>query len=120
MSSQERFSGGSTIYDANDLALMLAMLIPLLVFLFATARGLMRLVVAGMGSIALYGLVLTQSRGGFLALVAVIASLLFRTKLRPITQVHHRWSGLIDLDHCGRNSILGPHEHNLEPENRIR
>ena len=82
-SSQERFSGNSTIYDPNDLALILAMVIPLLVFLLATARPITKLVIAGMGAICLYGLILTQSRGGFLALAAVIGLLLFRTKLRP-------------------------------------
>ncbi len=119
MSSQERFSGNSTIYDPNDLALILAMVIPLLVFLFATARRIMKLVIAGMGASALYGLILTQSRGGFSSGCSNrFASLSY--EITSITQVHHRWSGLLDLDHCGRNSILGPHEHNLESENRIR
>jgi probable O-glycosylation ligase (exosortase A-associated) len=83
LSSQERFSGGSTIYDPNDLALVLVMVIPLLVFLLvATDRAVTRMVVAGMGAICLYGIILTQSRGGFVALAAVVVLLLFRAKLR--------------------------------------
>ena len=80
--SGRRFSAGS-MYDPNDLALILAMLIPLLVFLLSTSGSISKLLILGMALLYFYGIVLTQSRGGFLALVAVASLLLFRTKLNP-------------------------------------
>jgi probable O-glycosylation ligase (exosortase A-associated) len=79
----QRFTAGSTMYDPNDLALVLAMLIPLLIFLLSDSGMLSKPLVIGMGVLYLYGIVLTQSRGGFLALLTVVSLLVFRAKLRP-------------------------------------
>jgi probable O-glycosylation ligase (exosortase A-associated) len=78
-----RFAAGSGTYDPNDLALVLAMHIPLLVFLLGTSGPVARLLAGVMAIICLYGIVLTQSRGGFLALVAVSVLLMWRTRLSP-------------------------------------
>jgi putative inorganic carbon (HCO3(-)) transporter len=62
----------------------LAMLIPLLIFLLSNSAGVLsKPLVIGMGLLYLYGIVLTQSRGGFLALLTVVGLLVFRAKLRP-------------------------------------
>jgi O-antigen ligase len=77
----DRFKAGSGTYDANDLALVLVMALPLLVHLFSIAGRGMKLVVSAMIFICLYGVVLTQSRGGFLALVAAGILIIFRSRI---------------------------------------
>jgi O-antigen ligase len=77
----ERFNV-STTYDPNDLALTLVIAIPLILYLFSASRhGLMRLVLIGMAFVSLYGIMLTQSRGGFLALLVVGGLILWRGKM---------------------------------------
>lgn len=78
-----RFSAGSNIYDPNDLAMMLAILLPLSVYLFLSSRLALRLVSVGMVILCIYGIILTKSRGGFLALVVVGILLLWRSPVRP-------------------------------------
>jgi hypothetical protein len=77
-----RIKDSSESYDANDLALLLDIMLPLALYLFATSTWLLRMVLAGMMLVFLYGLVLTQSRGGFLALLAVGALVLRRSALK--------------------------------------
>lgn len=72
---------GPATYDPNDLALVLVVLLPLALYLYSTAKWLGRAALAGMLLIFLYGLVLTQSRGGFLALLVVGALLVWRSPL---------------------------------------
>lgn len=66
-----RFNAGSETYDPNDLAWVLVTMLPLLVYLSASSAPAARLLVLGMAFLALYGIVLTQSRGGLLALLPV-------------------------------------------------
>jgi probable O-glycosylation ligase (exosortase A-associated) len=76
-----RFNASSDTYDPNDLALLLVMLLPFLLYLFSTSRGLLQIALSGIAVLSLYGIVLTQSRGGFLALVAVSMLILGRSVL---------------------------------------
>lgn len=77
----ERFQTDSQTYDRNDLALVLVMALPLKVYLLSTSRGAGKLVAAGMMLCALVGIMLTQSRGGFLALIVVITMILWRSAM---------------------------------------
>lgn len=79
--SDGRFSAGSTNYDPNDLALVLATLLPMMLFLLTSKRPLVKLAVGGMVALSIHGIILTQSRGGFVALVAVGSLIIFRSKL---------------------------------------
>jgi O-antigen ligase len=82
-----RFNANSNMYDANDLALLLVMLLPFLLYLFSTSSGLIQIAVSGITIVSLYGIVLTQSRGGFLALVVVSMLILGRSALSRASKV---------------------------------
>jgi O-antigen ligase len=85
--SPERLSAGES-YDANDLALILVMTLPLIMYLFSTTRGaVMRLLLGGMAFICLLAILRTQSRGGFIALVGVGALILLRTPMSRLNKV---------------------------------
>ena len=81
-------------YDANDLALILVMTLPLMVYLLRrhSSRALESLFVVGAIVISLAGIAATGSRGGFLALLAVLSfmlvayrSLSVRTRVLAVT-----------------------------------
>jgi O-antigen ligase len=76
-----RFNAESKTYDANDLALYLVIVLPLLQYLFSTSRAALKFVLVGMLFACLYGIVLTRSRGGFLAFITVGALILWQSKV---------------------------------------
>ena len=78
---QERYSLESLSYDPNDIALLQVMALPLIVYLYSTSARRLRVVLAGMALLCLYGVVLTQSRGGFLALIVVGSLILSRSSM---------------------------------------
>jgi O-antigen ligase len=82
-----RFSAGSSTYDPNDLALLLVMLLPLLLYLMSTSRPLTQMLISGFMIVSLYGIVLTQSRAGFLALIGVGTLFLVRSRLSSMSKV---------------------------------
>jgi hypothetical protein len=57
------------------------MALPLIVYLYSTSSRRLRIVLGGMVLLCLYGVVLTQSRGGFLALVVAGSLILSRSSL---------------------------------------
>ena len=78
---QERYSVESLSYDPNDIALLQVMALPLIVYLYSTSGRRLKLLLGGMALLCLYGVVLTQSRGGFLALVAAGSLILLRSSM---------------------------------------
>lgn len=78
---QERYSLESLSYDANDIALLQVMALPLILYLYSTSGRRAGLVLAGMATLCLYGIILTQSRGGFLALVVVGGLIISRSSM---------------------------------------
>jgi putative inorganic carbon (HCO3(-)) transporter len=71
----------SQTYDPNDIAFVLVMIMPLLLYLFSTSSVWLKPVVIGLVLISMYGIVQTQSRGGFLALVVVGLLIVWRSTL---------------------------------------
>jgi O-antigen ligase len=78
---KDRYALESLSYDSNDIALLQVMALPLILYLYSTSGRRARLVLAGMATLCLYGIILTQSRGGFLALVVVGGLILWRSSL---------------------------------------
>ena len=78
---QERYSLESLSYDPNDIALLQVMALPLIVYLYSTSGQRLKLLLGGMALLCLYGVVLTQSRGGFLALVVAGSLILSRSSM---------------------------------------
>lgn len=80
-------------YDANDLATLIATAMPMgLYFVLAQRRLLMRLLATGGLAILAVGLIRSGSRGGFLALLAVVAFVLLGFTTIP---ARSRLAGLI-------------------------
>jgi O-antigen ligase len=79
--SELRFSAESRTYDPNDLAMLLIMMIPLLLYLFAVSGIFLRLVLSGMILLSLYAIVLTQSRAGLLGIVVVGTLVMWRSTI---------------------------------------
>ena len=84
---QERYSVESLSYDPNDIALLQVMALPLIVYLYSTSGRRLRVVLAVMALLCLYGVVLTQSRGGFLALVVAGSLILSRSSMSRSAKV---------------------------------
>jgi O-antigen ligase len=78
---QERYSLESLSYDPNDIALLQVMALPLIVYLYSTSGRRLKLLLVGMALLCLYGVILTQSRGGFLALVVAGTLILSRSSM---------------------------------------
>jgi O-antigen ligase len=78
---QERYSLESLSYDPNDIALLQVMALPLIAYLYSTSGRRARFVLGGMALLCLYGVVLTQSRGGFLALVVAGGLIVSRSSM---------------------------------------
>ena len=76
---------GAGGYDPNDSAMFLASGIPTLVFFALFGRRTWVRVASGLGALLpIYAIIDTQSRGGFIALVAVLAFMVFMMKgVRP-------------------------------------
>src|SRR5207244_3656445 len=100
----ERFKAGSLTYDANDLALVLVLALPLLVYLFSTSKLALKLLSCAMIFICLYGIVLSQSRGGFLALLVVGILILSRSTIGVTAKI-----GIIALAFFVFGSLAGMH-----------
>jgi O-antigen ligase len=71
-----RLSGGY-VYDANDIALISLVAIPLIVWWVLDKKSLAGKLMAGTIPLLLYVIVKSDSRGGFLGLVAVVGIFLF-------------------------------------------
>jgi O-antigen ligase len=68
----------ATMYDPNDLAYLLVTMLPLaLGFVMTAATKVVRMIYVGIVFILLVALLLTQSRGGLLGLIAVAACIVF-------------------------------------------
>lgn len=78
---QERYSLEVLSYDANDIALLQVMALPPILYLYSTSGRRAKLLLAGMALLCVYGIVLTQSRGGFLAFVVVGGLILWRSSM---------------------------------------
>ena len=77
---------GALFGDPNDLALSFIMLLPFLYFwLFGKTNILTKLVILASTGIFLWGIVLTQSRGGLLGLVCMFVTLLLQSKRKGMT-----------------------------------
>ena len=73
----------ATMYDPNDLAYLLVTVLPLaLGFVITAATKLARITYVGIAVILLIASLLTQSRGGLLGLIAVVACMIF-VPIRP-------------------------------------
>lgn len=79
--SGERYHFDSMSYDPNDLALLLVMTLPLVLYLFSTSGRLAKFVLVVVALLCLYGVVLTQSRGGLLSLITVGALIFWRNQM---------------------------------------
>ncbi|WP_447977170.1 O-antigen ligase family protein [Candidatus Nitrospira bockiana] len=77
-----RYAAESLSYDANDLALLFVVAMPLILYLFSTSERRAKLVLLGLALLCLYGVVLTQSRGGLLALMVVGGLALSRSRMK--------------------------------------
>jgi O-antigen ligase len=84
---QERYSVESLSYDPNDIALLQVMALPLIVYLYSTSQRHLKLLLGGMVVLCLYGVILTQSRGGFLALVVAGSLILSRSSMSRSAKV---------------------------------
>lgn len=74
----------SSTYDANDIALLFAMFLPVLAAEGMAQRGIMRLVAWGGACIALLGMAMTQSRGGVIALAVVALQMVLSSRRRGL------------------------------------
>lgn len=77
-SAGSRADVSDTMYDPNDLAYMLVTLLPLAMAFYMTTKELTwRIAYAGAGVVILMGLLLTESRGGLLGLLTIVALMTF-------------------------------------------
>lgn len=82
----ERYQAELVSYDANDLALLFVIVLPFVLYLYSSGGMRGRLVLLAVALLLLYGIVLTQSRGGILALCVVGGLVLWRSRLSPSTK----------------------------------
>jgi len=75
-----RWKALGATYDQNDTALFMVVSIPIIVGFMSVNSGLKRLILGFGGLSALVAIVQSQSRGGFLGLVTVLAIMLFRSR----------------------------------------
>jgi len=71
-SSGPRLSISSDIYDANDTALQFIVVLPFVIWKYISSAGTKKILSGIISLFILIGIVLTQSRGGFIGMVAVI------------------------------------------------
>jgi len=72
----DRVSVG-TMYDPNDLAMVLVISFPFVLYFFLEGNGFRKVILAGAGAVILSAFLLTRSRGGFLGLMAIILTFAF-------------------------------------------
>lgn len=77
----------SSTYDANDIALLFAMFLPVLCAEGVAGRGLSRVVAWGAACAALLGMAMTQSRGGVVALGVVALHMVWTSRRRGVLLV---------------------------------
>lgn len=77
----DRYQANLGSYDANDLALLFVVALPFVLYLFSNAGKVAKFVLLGVTLLYFYGIVLTQSRGGLLALLVVGGLILWRSRL---------------------------------------
>ncbi len=70
-----------TMYDANDLAMIIVTILPIALMYYFYSSGIRRLLGIGASILGVFSIVLTQSRGGFLGL-ALITILIFFNRSR--------------------------------------
>ena len=87
MSGVERASAGGGSYDPNDLAFVLVLFLPLFYFSMKNERGMPRLFMASFLIISLAAIMATQSRGGFLGLLAVLLGIAICEKINIVKMV---------------------------------
>lgn len=75
-------AGGS--YDPNDLALVLVLFLPLFYFSMKNEQGTLRLILASASIVSIAAIMATQSRGGFIGLVTVVAGILIKERFNFI------------------------------------
>jgi O-antigen ligase len=80
-SDMERLSIGLT-YDANDLAFILVLFLPLIYYMLKTANGFRKIFLVVVGLIFLVSIILTQSRGGLLGISTIVLGILMLEKVR--------------------------------------
>jgi O-antigen ligase len=68
-------------YDANDLAFTMVTFLPLVYFMVKQSRGWRCVLLTGITMSAIWTIVLTQSRGGFIGLLTVVACLLIHERV---------------------------------------
>lgn len=73
-------------YDSNDLALLFVVVLPLILYLFSTSRRAAQVFLLAVALVCVYGVVLTQSRGGLLALIVVGSLALWRSRMTRTTK----------------------------------
>ena len=96
----DRVSVG-TMYDPNDLAMVLVISFPFVLYFFLEGGVFRRAILAGAGAVILSAFVLTQSRGGFLGLMAII--LTFAVQKQPI--IGKKESGVRSQE-PGENNVI--------------
>jgi O-antigen ligase len=72
----DRVSVG-TMYDPNDLAMVLVISFPFVLYFFLEGNGFRKVILAGAGAVILSAFLLTRSRGGFLGLMTIILTFAF-------------------------------------------
>ncbi len=77
----DRYQAESVSYDPNDLAFLFVIALPFVLYLFSVSSKRAKFVLIGIALLCLYGIVLTQSRGGLLSLVVVGVLILWRSRL---------------------------------------
>ncbi len=70
----------SETYDANDLAMVMIVSLPFVIFGFIKQKGLKRLVLGGLTALIIMTVILTISRGGFLGFLGVSLAVLIKAK----------------------------------------
>ena len=76
--SGPRLSISADIYDANDTALQFIVVLPFVIWKFISSNGIKKILSAIISLLLLIGIISTQSRGGFLGLVAVMAVTMYQ------------------------------------------
>jgi O-antigen ligase len=106
-SSISGYTGGrastATMYDPNDLAYLLVTVFPLIVgFVLTSTTKVWRLVYGGVGVVFVTALLLTQSRGGLIGLVAIVMVMI----LAPLTPPETTSGGMPKKQPKRKNRVL--------------
>lgn len=72
----------SATYDANDLALLFVIAMPIVYFFMSSKKGIAKVILSGTLLTLLFAFILTVSRGGFLGLMVIAVLILLKDKGR--------------------------------------